>query len=186
MASAWWRHQMEIFSALLALCAGKSPVPGEFPDQWRGALMFSLICARINGWVNNCEAGDLRRYRAHYDVIVMANGCGVEFSGARSDWGDVWALKSLFLTLTLHCAMVGWPGPWSQINTMTSLHWSKFDLSKTFFVIGFDSVYVYIYIHIYTYLHISYHTAISWYLIFIHLPQIVLYFCLVRSYSLLP
>ena len=33
--------------------------------------MFTLIFARINGWVNNREAGDLRRYRAHYDVIVM-------------------------------------------------------------------------------------------------------------------
>ena len=33
--------------------------------------MFSLICARINGWVNNVEAGDLRRHRVHYDVIVM-------------------------------------------------------------------------------------------------------------------
>ena len=32
--------------------------------------MFSLICARINGWVNTREAGDLRRNRAHYDVIV--------------------------------------------------------------------------------------------------------------------
>ena len=32
---------------------------------------FSLICARINGWVNNREAGDSRRYRVHYDVIVM-------------------------------------------------------------------------------------------------------------------
>ena len=39
--------------------------------QWRGALMFSLICSRINGWVNNREAGDLRRHHAHYDVIVM-------------------------------------------------------------------------------------------------------------------
>ena len=39
--------------------------------QWRGALMFSLICAWINLWVNNRKAGDLRRYRAHYDVIVM-------------------------------------------------------------------------------------------------------------------
>ena len=39
--------------------------------QWRGALMFSLICVWINGWVNNREAGDLRRYRAHYDVTVM-------------------------------------------------------------------------------------------------------------------
>ena len=39
--------------------------------QWREALMFSLICAQISGWVNNGEAGDLRRNRAHYDVIVM-------------------------------------------------------------------------------------------------------------------
>ena len=39
--------------------------------QWRGALMFSLICVWINGWVNNREAGDLRRYRAHYDITVM-------------------------------------------------------------------------------------------------------------------
>ena len=60
---------METFSALLAICAGNSPVPGESPHkgQWRGALMFSLICT----WINNREAGDLRRYRAHYDVIVM-------------------------------------------------------------------------------------------------------------------
>ena len=47
--------------------------PGEFPHkgQWRGALKFSLICARINGWVNNREVGDLRRHKAHCDVIVM-------------------------------------------------------------------------------------------------------------------
>ena len=30
---AWWRHQMETFSTLLALCAGNSPVTGEFPSQ---------------------------------------------------------------------------------------------------------------------------------------------------------
>ena len=40
-------------------------------SDWHGALMFSLICVWINDWVNNREAGDLRRYRAHYDVIVM-------------------------------------------------------------------------------------------------------------------
>ena len=60
---AWWRHQMETFSALLAIYAGNSPVSG--------ALIFSLICVWINGRVNNREAGDLRRYRAHYDVSVM-------------------------------------------------------------------------------------------------------------------
>ena len=31
--TSWWRHQMETFSALLAICAGNSPVPGEFPTQ---------------------------------------------------------------------------------------------------------------------------------------------------------
>ena len=49
----------------------RSPVNSPHKGQWRGALMFSLICVWINGWVNNHEAGDLRRYRAHYDVNVM-------------------------------------------------------------------------------------------------------------------
>ena len=49
----------------------RSPVNSPHKGQWRGALMFTLICARINGWVNDREAGDLRRYCAHYDVIVM-------------------------------------------------------------------------------------------------------------------
>ena len=49
----------------------RSPVNFPHKGQWRGALMFSLICVLINDWVNNREAGDLRRYRAHYDVIVM-------------------------------------------------------------------------------------------------------------------
>ena len=62
---------MEAYSALLAICAGNSPVPGEFPAQRSVTKMFSLICVWINGWENNREAGDLRRYRAHYDVIAM-------------------------------------------------------------------------------------------------------------------
>ena len=49
----------------------RSPVNSPHKGQWSGALMFSLICAWVNGWVNNREAGDLRHYRAHYDVIVM-------------------------------------------------------------------------------------------------------------------
>ena len=44
---------------------------GEFTGQWRGAFMFSLIGARINGWVNNREAGDLIRHHVHYDVTVI-------------------------------------------------------------------------------------------------------------------
>ena len=32
-ALTWWRHQMETFSTLLAICPGNSPVTGEFPAQ---------------------------------------------------------------------------------------------------------------------------------------------------------
>ena len=68
---------METFSALLAICAGNSPVPVNSPHkgQWRGALMFSLICVWINGWENSREAGDWRRHRGHYDVNVMETEC---------------------------------------------------------------------------------------------------------------
>ena len=52
----------------------RSPVNTPHKGQWRGTLMFSLICAWINGWINNHEAGDLRRHRGHCDVIVMCNG----------------------------------------------------------------------------------------------------------------
>ena len=52
----------------------RSPLDPPHKDQWqwRGALMFSLICAWTNGWVNNRDAGDLRRHCDHYDVTVMA------------------------------------------------------------------------------------------------------------------
>ena len=49
----------------------RSPVNSPHKGQWHRAVMFSLIYARINWWLNNGDAGDLRRHRAHYDVIVM-------------------------------------------------------------------------------------------------------------------
>ena len=55
-------YQMETFSAL--------PVNSPHKGKWCGAL-FSLICSWLNTWVNNDEAGDLRRYRTHHDVIAM-------------------------------------------------------------------------------------------------------------------
>ena len=48
----------------------RPPVNSPHKGQWCGVVMFSFICARINGWVNNREAGDLRRHRSDYDVIV--------------------------------------------------------------------------------------------------------------------
>ena len=69
----WWRHQMETFSALLALCALlalRLPANSPHKGQWHVALIFSLIWAWKTGWVNNRNAGDLRFHRNHYDVIV--------------------------------------------------------------------------------------------------------------------
>ena len=71
--SSWWRHQWKHFPRYWPFVRGihRWPVNSPHKGQWRGALMFSLICVWINGWINNGEAGDLRRYRAHHDVTVM-------------------------------------------------------------------------------------------------------------------
>ena len=49
----------------------RSPVNSPHKGQWRGVLMFLWSAPWINGWVNNREAGDLRRHRDHYVVILM-------------------------------------------------------------------------------------------------------------------
>ena len=62
-----WKH----FPRYFVRGIHRSPVNFPHKGQWRGALMFSLICVWVNRWVNNREAGDLRRFRAHHDVTVM-------------------------------------------------------------------------------------------------------------------
>ena len=78
----WWRHQMETFSALLAHCAGNSPVTGEFPAQRPLTRSFNVFfdLHLINCWVNNGEAGDLRCHHDHYDITIMM--CILE----KTDW----------------------------------------------------------------------------------------------------
>ena len=78
-AVTWWRHQMETFSALLAICAGNSPVTGEFPAQRPVTLSFGVffdLCMNKQ-LSNNGEAGNLRRHRTHYEVIVMIKTFGL-------------------------------------------------------------------------------------------------------------
>ena len=70
----------------------RSPVNYPHKGQWRGALMFSLICAWINAWVNNREAGDLRRHYAHYDVTVMY------MLNYLQGWAPLVSLKLLHIT----------------------------------------------------------------------------------------
>ena len=71
--AAWWRQQKKHFPRYWPFVQGihRSPVYSPYKGQWRGALMFSLICTWINGWINEREAIDLRRVRTHYDVTVM-------------------------------------------------------------------------------------------------------------------
>ena len=83
-----------------------SPVPVNSPNksQWRGALMFSLICVSINSWVNNREAGDVRDQRCHYDVNVMLY-IEQSWTNFNSDMG--------ITTISNSC----------QTNVSTMIHW---------------------------------------------------------------
>ena len=79
----WWRHQMETFSALLTICAGNSPVPGEFPTQMPVTRSFNLFFdLRLNkrlskqsrGWWFETLSRPLWRHRndvksPHWDTI---------------------------------------------------------------------------------------------------------------------
>ena len=64
MTSSKWKHFPRYWPFVQGI--HRSPVNSPHRGQWRGAL----ICAWINGWVNNLEEGDLRRHRVHHDVIV--------------------------------------------------------------------------------------------------------------------
>ena len=63
-----WKHFLRYWPLVRGI--HQSPVNSLHKGQWHGALIFSLICAWANAWVNNRDAGDLRRHRAHYDVTV--------------------------------------------------------------------------------------------------------------------
>ena len=117
-------HQMETFSTLLVLCEGNSPVTsGHHKGQWRRALMFSLICAWINGRVNNRDAGDLKRHRAHYDVTVMflwlprQHSCCVM---CRILWRSCYESVSYLAKCSFHLIWItmeyhAWNVPWPQL-----------------------------------------------------------------------
>ena len=112
---AWWHHQMETFPRYWSFVRGfhRSPVNYPHKGQWRGALMFYLICAWINGWVNNREGGDLRRHRAHYDVVVMAISIL---------WLRVVKLTEMWHFLNLTCFLIRWHCWWRNGCVTYNLH----------------------------------------------------------------
>ena len=72
-----WQHDDVIQGKLFARhrpflrAIYRSPLNSPHKSKWRGALVFSLIWAWTNGWVNNRDAGYLRRHRTHYYVTAM-------------------------------------------------------------------------------------------------------------------
>ena len=64
-----WKHFPRYWPFVRGIHRSQANSPHK--SEWRGALIFSLICAWTNDWVNNPDAGDLRRHRTRYDVTVM-------------------------------------------------------------------------------------------------------------------
>ena len=80
---------METFSALLAICAGNSLVIGEFPTQRPVTRSFDVF---FDLRMSKRLAIDLRRHRAHYDVIVMIFGITC------IEWGE--SINQLWIPIT--------------------------------------------------------------------------------------
>ena len=91
----------------------RSPGNSTHKGHWRGALMFSLICAWPSGWVNNQDAGDLRRHGAHYDVTVM--GCRIVIQWS----GQPWDLSAFNASLLSNFELV------KQVKLGGSVHYGR-------------------------------------------------------------
>ena len=92
LENSWWRHQMETFSALLAICAGNSPVPGEFPTQ-RPVMRSFDVCFDLRpnkrlskqfwGWWLKTQLRPLWRHRnvlLVFRIITWIQECLPTFS----------------------------------------------------------------------------------------------------------
>ena len=84
----------------------RSPVNSPHKGMWHGTLMFSLIYARINGWVNNRKSVDLRRHRTHYDVNVMTQMAIVaHIHNVRNPRWEIWYFHGKYAAVaTSYCA----------------------------------------------------------------------------------
>ena len=103
-----WKH----FPRYFTFVRGIHLLPMIYPHkgEWRGTLVFSLICAWTNDWVSNRDCGDLRRHRAHYDAIVMSYDLHAHYQNAyvimhhKIENANHWltlAVRTLFLFLSV-------------------------------------------------------------------------------------
>ena len=97
-----WKHFLRYWPSGRGI--HRSSVNSPQKGQWHGALMFVFICAWTNGWVNNHDAGDLRRHRVHYDVTIMVSDC---FSARPSRTTDI-RLDANFIKQCPCCFFLSW------------------------------------------------------------------------------
>ena len=129
-----------IFRVTGHLCGEfRSPVNSPHKGQWRAALMFSLICARLNGWVNNGEAGDLRHHRAHYDVTVMSvnNADSISMSWRSHAmqslmFSNVANVLSYFIIMTFPHTVLLWTATQSQPDGIRTVNGHGLQLAYIF------------------------------------------------------
>ena len=128
---AWWRHQMETFSALLAIWVGNSPVPGEFPTQRPVTRSFDVFFdLRLNkrlgkqwwGWWFKTLSRPLWRHRngdwTHIISYIF--------------WIDIWEniVELYFLLIPNECK-------WTSIYKLLT-HWGR-DKMDAFFQATFSN-----------------------------------------------
>ena len=124
---SWWRRQMETFSALLAICAGNPPVPGEFPTQRPVTRCFDVFFdLRLNkrlskqprGWWFETQSWSLWR---HCSVTKPSRVCSPSISGY-----DINATVSCFNSSPPSAAyMRQWNGPALVQATACRLYGAK-------------------------------------------------------------
>ena len=101
-----WKHFPRYWPFVRGL--DRWAVNSPHKSQWRGALIFSLICAWINGWLNKRDAGDLRRHYVHYDVTVM-------YAELSVIWGATMAPM-------WHCCTFSIPSTYTHTHTHIHTH----------------------------------------------------------------
>ena len=106
----------------------RSPVNSPHKGQWRGALMFSLICVWINCWVKSREAGDLRHNRAHYDAIVMYYPIYMKVIAETSKQQN--SIMTQTTCICLRCASK-WLTSWNSLIKVSCNHSSTLRISAS-------------------------------------------------------
>ena len=124
-----WKHLPRYWSFVRGI--HRSSVNSPHKGQWRRSSMLSLICAWINRWVNNRAAGDLRRHRAHYDVIVMPSFSGYRWfriifvvTSSKTAY-EIWYFEAQILWILKNFTghMAQFPGPLNQISRSMLYSW---------------------------------------------------------------